>query len=308
MDVEFSSLAELLELNHELCSWIEKQQANQLRTRQDFGHWLPVTAEKILGYRTFEMDEGIDLLKRLQHFPFDAITEQATESIAYRCESRFQDTVAMSAFSAINDIARETLRLRSSTGKELAERFKFAGKFTEPMPDSEHHPEWIEEFKQSEFWWPMRNAWNVPILHGTSVAELRSLADAELRKWWSCRKLVETAQDQSAEANNAGHENESIADVRENETKSEEPTYDWPEHYERDKWIHENVPLNSYDDTVTKLEKFVSKNGWEHITSRNQLRKIAVRFAKFHGYSEEIYFNGFTKGGVTHSSDTPVTG
>ena len=115
-------------------------------------------------------------------------------------------------------------------------------------------------------------------------------------------------RDQSAEANNAGHENESIADVRENETKSEEPTYDWPEHYERDKWIHENVPLNSYDDTVTKLEKFVSKNGWEHITSRNQLRKIAVRFAKFHGYSEEIYFNGFTKGGVTHSSDTPVTG
>ena len=81
--LSFNSLAELLKLNHELCSWLERQQGNQLRTRQDFRHWLPVSAEKILGYRTFEMDDGIDLLKRFQHFPFDAIVELATESVSY---------------------------------------------------------------------------------------------------------------------------------------------------------------------------------------------------------------------------------
>ena len=66
--------------------------------------------------------------------------------------------------------------------------------------------------------------------------------------------------------------------------------YPLPDKYERDKWIFENVPKMSFRETVTSLENLAVKKGWYSVSTRNGLKKCARRFARFHGFEEEITF------------------
>lgn len=189
--MSFESLADLLKLNQDACNWISVQRNTQLRSRDDFGYWLPVSLQKITDFAQIGMNDGARILRRYRHIPLDDLAELSESNYYYTCYSTLgqKETVTLSACSAVFDLTAMLFELRLETSKALSKTFKHAGKFTQPEPkqDAPYGPDWIEQFQRSEFWWPMRSMSFCPEFEGVSIIELQKASQMELRLWWRSR-------------------------------------------------------------------------------------------------------------------------
>ena len=59
--------------------------------------------------------------------------------------------------------------------------------------------------------------------------------------------------------------------------------YPWPSELARDKWIYENFAKNTHGDLSVNLKIEAEKKHWKAISSRNQIKESARRYAKHHG-------------------------
>jgi hypothetical protein len=84
--------------------------------------------------------------------------------------------------------------------------------------------------------------------------------------------------------------------------ESNKKTYPWPEEYENDKWIYENIHLNKFEQLSIKHKKLKFSKRWKVGFVRNTYKKRAARFAEFHGF-EKRFFNTESNG-VSGVSDT----
>lgn len=189
--MSFESLADLLKLNQDACNWISVQRNTQLRSRDDFAYWLPVSLQKITDFAQIGMNDGARILRRYRHIPLDELVELSESNYYYTCYSTLgqKETVALSACSAVFNLTAMLFELRLETAKALGETYKHAGKFTQPEPkrDAPYGPDWIEQFQRSEFWWPMRSMSFCPEFDGVSIIELQKASQMELRLWWRTR-------------------------------------------------------------------------------------------------------------------------
>lgn len=167
----------------ELAQWVRQQETLLSKTPEDFKFWLPVTKQKILDFGLDGVQAGDRLCKLLEPVVFDnELIEHSERNVTFSVG--LDDITAHSALEALWRIADRFIELRLETSKALTDRLELVGKFASSEPDGSYHPDWIQEFTQSEFWWPMRPFNFSAEIKGVSVSKLKTLADAELRAWW----------------------------------------------------------------------------------------------------------------------------
>lgn len=64
----------------------------------------------------------------------------------------------------------------------------------------------------------------------------------------------------------------------------ERSVYEWPKEYENDKWIYENIHIQTFDDLSVNHKIEGNSKHWKVGFSRNQYKARADRFADFHGF------------------------
>ena len=119
------------------------------------------------------------------------------------------------------------------------------------------------------------------------------LVQYELLKYGGLRSLIEEAESYLQRWQQLEFVKDKTVDGTLSGLKPSSPTtetYKWPDEYERDNWIYQNIDKNSYRDTVTKLKKLSEDKKWNLVESRNGIKKIAKRFAEFHQCEEKPGF------------------
>ena len=66
-------------------------------------------------------------------------------------------------------------------------------------------------------------------------------------------------------------------------------SYEWPDEYERDKWIYENIECHLFLSLALKFESLSASKHWTGVTARNAFKKIADRFARFHRFPQKRF-------------------